>query len=379
VSTGGSSKTYYVRGLPSDIPGWTTERPGTPQAAYYIFTPDIPIAANGTQGHYLIIADGNGVPVWWYRSSGNPSNPLILANGDIAFTVAAGVEEHQFNGTLVRTFSTVGVPGATLDIHELQQLSNGDYIIIADVNRGPFNLTAEGGLASASVIDNVIEEISSSNSLIWSWSAMDHLPVSETDPLFLYIAYWQQSYADPYHMNSVESDGNGFIVSFRHLNAIYRIDKASGNIVWKLGGTQRPESLTFSGDAYGNFGGQHDARLLPDGTLTVHDNGTYRGRGPRAVRYRINTASKTATALEQVMDPDVSSSLGTGSARKLANGNWGITWGFNPVITEMTPSGTRVFRMTYRDSYFSYRALPVPSGVLSPAALRAGMDAQFPR
>jgi arylsulfate sulfotransferase len=123
-------------------------------------------------------------------------------------------------------------------------------------------------------------------------------------------------------MNSIEPDGNGIVASFRHLNGVIRIDKASGNIVWKLGGTPRPVSLTFEGDPFGNFAGQYDARLLPDGTLTVHDNGTLLGRAPRAVRYSIDPIAKTATLLEQVNDPDVPGSLFVGSARKLTGGNW---------------------------------------------------------
>src|SRR5579871_2157180 len=146
--------------------------------------------------------------------------------------------------------------GALFDAHELQYLPNGDVITIADVLRGPADLSAYGGNAASAVIDNEIEEIAPDHSLVWRWSAMDHIPVSETDP-----SWWQQyltvSPADPYHMNSVEPNGSGFVVSFRHLDAVYRIDKASGNIVWKLGGTHRAESLTLSGDPYGNFGGQH--------------------------------------------------------------------------------------------------------------------------
>ncbi len=49
-------------------------------------------------------------------------------------------------------------------------------------------------------------------------------------------------------MNSVEPDGDGFIVSFRHMIAVYRIDKATGKVTWKLGGTTRAESLTMIGD-----------------------------------------------------------------------------------------------------------------------------------
>jgi class 3 adenylate cyclase len=57
------------------------------------------------------------------------------------------------------------------------------------------------------------------------------------------------------------------------LNAVFDIDQRSGNILWKLGGSATPESLRITNDPVftngSHFGGQHDARLLPDGTVTL--------------------------------------------------------------------------------------------------------------
>ena len=180
-------------------------------------------------------------------------------------------------------------------------------------------------------------------------------------------------------MNSIEPNGASYVVSFRHLDAVIQIDRATGNIQWKLGGSQRPESLKFVGDSYDNFSGQHDARILPDGTLTLQDNGSFTGRSPRAVRYTIDSVARTAGLVEQVTDPDVSEAICCGNARKLSGGNWVMSWGLSPFVTELTPVGKRVFRVTFLDHYFSYRVAPVPFGTLSRAALRQGMDAQFPR
>src|ERR1051325_4500797 len=149
-------------------------------------------------------------------------------------------------------------------------------------------------------------------------------------------------------MNSVEPDGDGYIISQRHLNAIYRIDRATGNIVWKLSGSPRLESLAFEGDPYGNFSGMHDARRLSDGTVSVYDNGSPTGRPPRAVRYRIDSAAGKATLVEQATDADVTDSICCGSARKLSGGNWAMSWGANPYVTESTSAGQRVFRMTFQ-------------------------------
>jgi hypothetical protein len=68
-----------------------------------------------------------------------------------------------------------------------------------------------------------------------------------------------------------------------------------------------------------------------------------------------------------------------GSARKLPGGDWVMSWGFTPIITEFNPADQRQFLIQLTDAgFFSYRAIPVLPGVLSPAKLRADMNMQYP-
>jgi hypothetical protein len=96
------------------------------------------------------------------------------------------------------------------------------------------------------------------------------------------------------------------------------------------------------------------------------------------VRYQIDTTAKTATLIEEVTDAQSGLSGCCGSARKLPTGNWVMSWGGRPIVTELAPDGERQFRITL-GSVFSYRAHPLPPGIVSRQALRAGMDAQYPR
>jgi len=377
VSLFGHSKTYNVRCLPTDFPAWTTERSGIPQAEYYIIAPNPAIAARAAM-NYVILVDGYGVPLWWYHSDTSPIDAKVLSSGNLAWTRPISGEERRLDGKLVHTFKADASIGGTLDTHEILLLPNGNYLFIANVKRGPVDLSLYGSSPAAEILDNVIEETTPDGTLVWYWSSMDHISVAETDARWRQFLV-QKSPADPYHMNSIEPNGASYVVSFRHLDAVIQIDRATGNIQWKLGGSQRPESLKFVGDSYDNFSGQHDARILPDGTLTLQDNGSFTGRSPRAVRYTIDSVARTAGLVEQVTDPDVSEAICCGNARKLSGGNWVMSWGLSPFVTELTPVGKRVFRVTFLDHYFSYRVAPVPFGTLSRAALRQGMDAQFPR
>ena len=378
VNSAGVARTYFARCLPTDFPTWTTERTGTPQSEYYVVAPTRTLNG-GALPHYSIIVDGFGVPVWWYRGDDVPVDAKILPNGNFAWASPPSGQERTLDGVLVRTFSGAGILGGVIDSHELLQLPNGNNLFIVNVNRTPVDLTPYGGAANSTVIDNVIVESAPNGSIAWQWSAMDHISPAETDPHWWSEFFVPGTLGDPYHMNSVERDGDGYVVSLRHMNAVIRIDRATGSILWKLGGSTRPESLTFRGDAYGNFGGQHDARVLANNTLTLYDNGTLLGRPPRGVHYSLDLAARTATLLEQTTNPDVPQSLCCGSARKLDGGNWVASWASTPNVTDQATSGARVFLLTFQAPYFSYRAVPVPFGTVTRAALRKGMDTQFPR
>ncbi|HET8980947.1 MAG TPA: arylsulfotransferase family protein, partial [Solirubrobacteraceae bacterium] len=378
----GQTTTYYIRCLPSDFPAFTASRTGSTQAEFYVVTPNLYLPPPGVVARYVAIFDTNGVPVWWMRSAGNtvPMDAKLLSDGDIAWMhqwpTAPGGEEHRLDGSLVRTLNTVG-GGA--DQHDVVLLPNGDYLMGRTFTRFPVDMSACGGPVNGVLRDFELQELTPSGALVWSWRASDHIPVSEVAPQFRGACRYG---GDVYHWNSVDPVDGGYVLSFRSLDAVYRIDRATGAIVWKLGGTPTSQSLAVINDPYSatsTFCGQHDARLLLDGSLTVHDNGSGCNRPARVVRYAIDPTARTATLLESLRKPFVpGSSWCCGSARKLPGGDWVVSWGASRYVTEQTPDGRLVFTLTFLQGLASYRAFPILPGQLSIAALRAGMDAQYP-
>jgi hypothetical protein len=319
-----------------------------------------------------------------------PIDAKLLPDGNLAWSIFTGTpyathsvpyEERRLDGTKVRTIGTVGVE---TDSHDLQVLPNGDYLLLSYVPRDGVDLSPYGGPADATVTDAVVQQVTPDGKLVFSWNSKDHVATDEATPFMgailqqpAHLADGRTAY-DIAHVNSVEADGDSLIISLRHTDSVYKVSGTTGAIEWKLGGKHTPDSLDVLGDTGGSdlvFGGQHDARLQPDGTLTVHDNRTGTPLGPRAVRYRIDEAARTATQVEEVIDPDVVLSLCCGSARRLPGGNWVMSWGYNGLITELTPQGDRVFGLRLGAELFSYRAVPITQSELSAKALRSGMDA----
>lgn len=396
IAVSPSAAEYSVRCLPSDFPTWTVNRSGTPQSSGYL------VAA--TNSPYPTIFDAHGVPVWW-TTAPFTLNSDLLADGNVAWMTWPGgsaAEVRSLDGTLVHPVNT---PADPPDPHDLLQLADGHYIIVTTQQVDHVDLSATGipGAGSdASVLDHVVKELDAAGNVVWSWDVMKgdgsdpatEIPVTAVDPPWRVPSTVGPSLFDIYHWNSIEpvTEANGdpgFVLSFRHLDAVYNVDKTTKQVVWKLGGSaEAGRSLTVVDDpvfsAGGSLRGQHDARVLTDGSLTLYDDGSatngFPGRAPRGVRYAIDTTSMTATLLESVSNAAVApTSQCCGSARRLPGGDWVLGWGgSNKSFSEVTATGTPVFTLAYQLGIAQmYRAIPISAARWDLAAYRAGMDAQL--
>jgi hypothetical protein len=377
---------FRVRCLPKKFPNWIAERNGNPQAKYFLVTPAL--GEHGT--HFVALFDRNGVPIWWKNQPDKPYDAKLTPDGQFVWTTFTNTQfgiysvpyvKYSLSGKRLRKIAAPGIP---TDFHDMQIMPNGDYLLDSYVPRSGVDLSAYGGPKKATVMDNEIEEVDRAGRLVWLWKSKDHIALSESEPFMKYILNGPVTLPDGrkvydiVHLNSVEPDGDSLIISTRH-TGMYKISRATGAVEWKIGGTQTPQSLTVIGDPSGQkISGQHDARVLPDGTVTVHDNHTLIGHSrPRAMRFQIDESARTATVLEALTDPGSVYSTCCGSARKLPGGDWVVAWGGSGLITESKPDGERVYSLQFGGTHasHSYRAEPVMPGRLSARALIAGMDA----
>ena len=216
VRQGASTQPYHVRCLPADFPNYAYERDGTPSRSLFAVTPDFG-NPGGQSTQYAAVFNSDGVPVWWYKAPFSPNDAKVLQDSTVAFWTGEGI--YRIVGLNGRPIRVVGVVGAYTDLHELQRLDNGDYLVEAYVVRGNVDLGPFGGPRNTQVVDDLIQEVTPGGLAVWSWDSGQHIGLDQT-PQRWYDALFQGG--PPYdivHLNSIEAHGNELILSMRHTDA----------------------------------------------------------------------------------------------------------------------------------------------------------------
>lgn len=381
VSSSPPVKKSRVR-LPADFPSSRFEslRPDPP--GLFVVTFSNP----ADKRPWVIVFDSKGVPRWWYTPDTRALWGQVLGNGDLVWARSFGDgygldprmahEVRTESGKLVRLVST---KGTIVDGHEYRELPGGNVLLDTYVPETA-DLRRFGGPKRAAIASAEVQEVDPAGNVVWHWNSRGHIGLRETGRWWRSVLSnprrrLQRQIFDPVHINSIEPRGSGeVVISTRHTDAVYGIDRATGEINWKLGGTPTGKSLRVTGDpATKLLGGQHDARIDRRGRLTIFDNGKDRPRRPRVVFYRLDLKQGRALYRGQLNDPEVKRSHCCGSARETSDGGWLVSWGDNPLVTGFDREGRIAFRLHLPASTF--RAVPVPAGATNVARLQRGMRA----
>lgn len=249
----------------------------------------------------------------------------------------------------IARFRPGGHPG---DMHEFQITPRGTALVTVYHER-PFDLSAVGGPADGTLLDSMVKEVDiDTGRVLFTWRASEHIRLQESheevpdDP--------DEAY-DFAHLNAVEVDSDGnLLISARHTDTIYKVDRDTGRIIWRLGGTN--SDFTLGPGA--RFGSQHDVRRHRDGTLTLFDNSDppqIRDHS-RALRLRLHPATMRATVVEQRSHPAGLLSVSQGSVQALPDGGFFVAWGSNPYISRFGDHGRLLFNGRFPDDTDVYRA-----------------------
>ena len=413
VRRGAEMAEYWFRCLPADFPRLRIERPGSPAPGWLLTTFN---TSEPTPAYFNVILDERGAPVWYKRSSRQLINLQRLGDGTLVSSPLGrffgttdddlGHWIHDVDGTLLAEHGTSDSVTLPVDHHDyLPGPVAGGWTIVSYPFREDVDTTAVpwGGHVDDSVVDASIVELDDRGGTVWEWDSVDHFGLAETT-FPQRFARWSDRYGgeiDLIHVNSFQRlDDGDYVVSARHLDAAFRIDRATGDVEWILGslpsdpdalgyvqnpdGSKHPSGdnrLEIIGDPWGGPRRPHDARLHEvDGTLllTLHDNRTARvGETARFVVYEIDEVEMTATLVREIRNPGGQVSGALGSARRADDGSVLVNWGqLQPMFQEFDAdddlqlSITQLSATTQQPSGSTYRVVKLPPASFDRTELR---------
>ena|SRR5215218_1498236 len=248
------------------------------------------------------------------------------------------------------------------DHHEFH-ISPQDTALITIYSPVPTDLTPVGGPLNGLAWQGIIQELDiETGEVIFEWRSLEHVGFDET---YAELMQDGRSGFDYFHINSIDVDhDNNLLVSARETFAVYKIDRKSGEIIWRLGG----KKSDFEMGPGARFAFQHDARRLPDGTISIFDNGTtiFHDDLPeaieesRAIVLEVDEDKMKAKLVSVYTHPDKKYADAAGNTQVLPNGNVFVGWGRALAISEFDHDGKMLFDLTLPAENRSYRSFRFP-------------------
>jgi len=333
----------------------------SPQTAPgYIFA--APYGGPGKAGP--LIFDDAGSPVWFH--------PLPVG------TEAANLQVQPYGGQALLTWWQGYIPQQGFGEGE-DVIADGAYRQIGRVHAGngykadlhAFRLTARGtalisvfdpvdcrlsavwGPRAGAVTDSGFQEIDLRTGLVRrEWHALDHVPLADSYGSAAGSSrVWPFDY---FHINSIDPQPDGtMLISARNTSTLYRLNTLTGQVLTRIGG--RRSDVRLAPGAATAF--QHDATVLPDGTISIFDNGASPRvhAQSRGLVVRVDPDGKSDAVVDQYEHPAPLSASSQGSLQVLENGDAFIGWGSAPFFSEFTAGGQLLFDAHMRGAYQSYR------------------------
>lgn len=271
-----------------------------------------------------------------------------------------GVGDYIIADTSYRTIATVKAQrGLQGDLHEFFLTPQGSAVFTAYGSaRG--NLTSAGGSSDGLYFFCEFQEVDvATGKLLFWWrsDAPDNIAFDES-----YVPPGHPDTAWDYmHINSIALDpldGN-FIVSGRNTWTVYKINRSTGAIMWRLGGKRSDFSKNYPSEAH--FAYQHDATPWSGGIMTIFDNeGSPWVKPPsRGLEIAVNESARTVEFRREFHHSPAVDSPDLGSVQLLSDGHYFIGWGTSAYFTEYSQSGELLFDARV-DGVESYRAFKQP-------------------
>ncbi|MFD1707732.1 aryl-sulfate sulfotransferase [Siminovitchia sediminis] len=277
-------KNHHIRTLPQGLSGYTVDNKGAEDGFYYF-----------TYGDYIVKMNASGQIVY-YKNLGtaysfdfklnttedgkkyysylvqNRTEEKVKVIG-YQTTKAVIMDEHyRVVDEVDSLIPTDLVEPEPLENHDFLLLDLGHYVVSSyyaeTVTNIPAHIQQKPG--GANVMAAYLQEIKNQE-VIWEWKSTEYPEFYEQSVEHNDFTNEHAAYADYMHFNAITVDpgDHHFVVSFRNLDSLVKLNRNTGEVMWILGG---------KGDQFGlteeqQFRRQHKVSVLSDGSLLFFNNG----------------------------------------------------------------------------------------------------------
>ncbi|HEV2593487.1 MAG TPA: arylsulfotransferase family protein [Gaiellaceae bacterium] len=321
--------------------------------------------SSGPGQHGPMILDARGDMVWFH-----PTTPLTSMDFRVATYKGKpvltwweslpgrglGNGRHVIMDASYRQIASFPAGGGRpADLHEFR-ITSRDTGLVTALEFRRMDIRRHGGSRHGLVLGGVAQELAiPSGRVLWEWRSLDHVPVGDT--YATKIGYpW-----DYFHINSIEiADDGHYLISGRNTWCVYKVDRHTGKVIWRLGG--KNSDFTLGNGA--RFAYQHDARQLHGSTVSVFDNGGAESvqveSQSRGLVLHLDMKAKHASLARALTHKPSLYGRIMGNVQHLSNGNFMVGWGADPHLTEFGADGSVHFDATLPHGGESYRAFRLP-------------------
>src|SRR5215203_4523056 len=330
----------------------------------YIFV--APEKGGAGKGGSMII-DDRGQVVWFRPLRGPYGRAMNFEiqtyQGRDVLTWGQTPGEYKIFDDSYREIASFGAANGYNGDHHEFLLSPQDTALITIYNAVPKDLTSVGGFKDSVAIQGIVQELDiQTGEVLFEWRSIDHVALEET-----YVSPSEDHYPgiDYFHLNSIDVEpDNNLLISARETSAVYKIDRKTGEVMWRLGG----KKSDFEMGEGTRFAFQHDARRLRDGTISIFDNGSlvFENGLPKAVEesraivLKLDEREMRASLVREYTHPDGQHAHAAGNAQVLPNGNVFVGWGRALAVSEFGKDGRLLFDFTLPPQNKTYRAFRFP-------------------
>ncbi len=316
------------------------------------------------------IVDSQGRVLWFMYTPGKMAtdvrvqtyqgNPVLTwCQGQTSGDTHPGDTTDYIVDSTYKVLATVQAGnGLDADIHEFE-VTPQNTALITIYNNIPMDLSPLGGPVDGIAQEGVVQEIDiATGAVVFEWHSLPNIALSESyQPISTAAAGVPYDY---FHINSVKLDTDGnLLISSRHTWTVYKVNRTTGAIIWRLGG----KKSDFALGAGLPFAWQHDVEAVDATTLRIFDNesnGTPVLPSSRVIWVSHDDTTMTATLLRSIVHPLGLSIVAEGSAQTLPNGDTFVGWGLAGRFSEFDASGQLVYDAGFPTGYGTYRAFRFP-------------------